>query len=222
MKAEHERKLKAAFDEARAEAGEAHTGELQTLRAQSARTIEQLQTSHASELESIKKAHDAALAQHTTRGEGEASTLRLDLSATQTDLKKTKEALVRAQALSDAAEAKARAAEEALATAQSEAEAAAASRGDPEELVEARMKLTQVSAELAEMRTAFEQSQTRFADQFEELNRNHEAGRRDVAENHVKELQKLRETHEEDLRRHAQKAVEDAQNMMVSWQAGSP
>ena len=80
------------------EAGEAHSQDLQTLRAESNATIQQLQTINQSAMEDLKVEHAAAFESQVKALEKQINHQSLELKATQDDLAKAKGALESARA----------------------------------------------------------------------------------------------------------------------------
>ncbi|KAF5384927.1 hypothetical protein D9615_001404 [Tricholomella constricta] len=93
VKEEHSRLLQEAFDRAKIEAGEEHAQELQSLRAGSSSSIEQIQAANQLALEELKSEHASLLNSEVNHLEKFIANLKLDLKATQDDLAKAKTAL---------------------------------------------------------------------------------------------------------------------------------
>ncbi|KAF8898886.1 hypothetical protein BD779DRAFT_1430805 [Infundibulicybe gibba] len=93
VKAEHDELLREAFERAKAEAGDAHTQELQSLRADSNATIEQIQAANQAALADIKAEHASTLESEVRTLDKQINSIKLDLKATQDDLSKAKAAL---------------------------------------------------------------------------------------------------------------------------------
>ncbi|KAF9229141.1 hypothetical protein BS17DRAFT_688858 [Gyrodon lividus] len=93
VKAEHDQLLQDAFKRAKAEAGEAHGEDLQTLRAESQVTMEQLRAAHQSIVKGLQAEHEAGLESQVGDLEKKLNNQALELRATQDDLFKAKAAL---------------------------------------------------------------------------------------------------------------------------------
>jgi len=93
VKVEHNKLLDDAFERAKNEAGEAHSRDLQSLRAESQATIEQLRTAHESSIEDMKNEHASILDSHVNALQKQINSQTLELKATHEDLVKAKATL---------------------------------------------------------------------------------------------------------------------------------
>ncbi|KAF8807721.1 hypothetical protein BYT27DRAFT_7098327 [Phlegmacium glaucopus] len=93
VKAEHVQLLQNAFERAKQDAGDVHAQELQSLRATSNATIEQIQAANQVALEALKADHQSALENESNALNKRISKLTIELKATQDDLSKSKAAL---------------------------------------------------------------------------------------------------------------------------------
>jgi chromosome segregation ATPase len=93
VKAEHVQLLQDAFERAKRDAGDVHAQELQSLRATSNATVEQIQAANQVALEVLKADHQSALENESNSLNKLINKLTLELKATQDDFSKTKTTL---------------------------------------------------------------------------------------------------------------------------------
>ena len=216
VKAEHEQKVMDAFERARAEAGDNHSVDLQSLKEQSSKTIEQMRKSHADELAAVQAAHAAALSEADERRSSELKRIQIELSAAQGDLKKTRDTLAQLQGEKDASDARIRSLEAELASASDNAKRAASdsAAASSSETAALRSQIEQLEQQLSEIRNTHNQSQTAFVEQFEAIANQHAADKEALVQKHVDAIGKLTREHEEALVPFREKGLQDLDKLM--------
>ncbi|KAG9023813.1 hypothetical protein FRB95_012466 [Tulasnella sp. JGI-2019a] len=191
---EHDEKLKKAFDDAKIEAGEAHSVELGALRAQSKATLEQVKAAHQSEIDSITATHEEALNSQVKSLEKQISSLKLELSATQDDLTKAKAALSASKSETDSLKAQ-------VDQAAIEAQIARASSGAEKDtaIADLAKQLANTQQEMNDLNEAFKMTQSGFVDELSQVKQNHQRELEEASKGRVLALDELQKTHDEAL-----------------------
>lgn len=189
LKHEHGRLVQDAFERAKNEAGAEHAQELQSLRADSTATVEQIRAANQSALEDLKTEHASILESELNRLEKQINALKLDLKATQDDLAKAKAALESARGEIENLTAQR---DEGLAA------AASAPQATPEHVEEMNRLLKELfntKDDLAAVTDMLNLSKVSLT----EMSHNHTKELEEAAKARAEEVMKLRSTHDEEV-----------------------
>ncbi|KAJ7293443.1 hypothetical protein C8J57DRAFT_1269062 [Mycena rebaudengoi] len=189
VKAEHEKLLEDAFQRAKAQASELHQQDLQTLRAGSSSTMDQVRAAHEAALGDLKAEHAATLESTVGDLEKRISNLNLELKATQDDLSKAK-----------AKAAEARSEVESLTTQVDEARAVAAAvpAVSPEQAEEVGRLTKELAVTKDDLQAVTEMLNLTKAS-LQDMSNNHQAELEEAAKGRAEEVTKLRGTHDEEI-----------------------